>query len=92
MEEPEPNGGRPPSGAEMRPVSGGLLLQVKDRIDAPGDDPTTWTLATGEPLDAAGLDDAGLRERLGRALPINVGAFMASMLGLAMVVVGLALG
>lgn len=40
----------------------------------------------------AGLDDAGMRERLGRALPINVAAFMASMLGLAMVVVGLALG
>ena len=47
----------PAPGAEMRPVSGGLLLQVKDRIDAAGDDPTTWTLAAGEPLDAAGLDD-----------------------------------
>src|SRR3954451_21343975 len=31
--------------AELRPVSGGLLLQTADTIDAPGDDPTTWTLA-----------------------------------------------
>src|SRR5215218_8563049 len=29
---------------ELRPVSGGLLLQTADRIDATGDDPTTWTL------------------------------------------------
>ena len=41
----------------MRPISGGLLLQSRDRIDAPGDDPTTWTLATGEPVDAAALAD-----------------------------------
>src|SRR3954469_10897276 len=47
----------PGPGAELRPISGGLLLQAQDRLDAPGDDPTTWTLATGEPLDAAGLDD-----------------------------------
>ncbi|HEY0403698.1 MAG TPA: bifunctional phosphoribosylaminoimidazolecarboxamide formyltransferase/IMP cyclohydrolase, partial [Blastococcus sp.] len=45
----------PAPGAELRPISGGLLLQTTDRIDAEGDDPTTWTLATGEPLDAVGL-------------------------------------
>src|SRR6476619_4253185 len=55
----------------MRPVSGGLLLQVRDSIDAPGDDPTTWTLATGEPLDAAGLDDLVFAWRAVRAVKSN---------------------
>jgi phosphoribosylaminoimidazolecarboxamide formyltransferase/IMP cyclohydrolase len=61
----------PAPGAEMRPISGGLLLQVQDRLDAPGDDPTTWTLATGEPLDAAGLDDLVFAWRAVRAVKSN---------------------
>ena len=61
----------PGAGAEMRPVSGGLLLQVGDRIDAPGDDPTTWTLATGQPLDAAGLDNLVFAWRSVRAVKSN---------------------
>jgi phosphoribosylaminoimidazolecarboxamide formyltransferase / IMP cyclohydrolase len=56
---------------EMRPISGGLLVQSVDRIDAPGDDPTTWTLATGEPLDAAGLDDLVFAWRSVRAVKSN---------------------
>ena len=61
----------PAPGAELRPVSGGLLLQVKDRLDAPGDDPTTWRLAAGEPLDAAGLDDLVFAWRAVRAVKSN---------------------
>jgi phosphoribosylaminoimidazolecarboxamide formyltransferase/IMP cyclohydrolase len=61
----------PAPGAEMRPVSGGLLLQVKDSLDAPGDDPTTWTLVAGEPLDAAGLDDLVFAWRAVRAVKSN---------------------
>jgi phosphoribosylaminoimidazolecarboxamide formyltransferase/IMP cyclohydrolase len=61
----------PGPGAELRPVSGGLLLQARDRIDAPGDDPTTWTLVTGEPLDAAGLDDLVFAWRSVRAVKSN---------------------
>jgi phosphoribosylaminoimidazolecarboxamide formyltransferase/IMP cyclohydrolase len=61
----------PGAGAELRPVSGGLLLQTADRIDAAGDDPTTWTLATGEPLDAAGLDDLVFAWRAVRAVKSN---------------------
>ena len=34
---------------EYRPVCGGLLMQSVDRARAGGDDPTAWTLATGEP-------------------------------------------
>ncbi|SOC49025.1 phosphoribosylaminoimidazolecarboxamide formyltransferase / IMP cyclohydrolase [Blastococcus aggregatus] len=61
----------PGAPVELRPVSGGLLLQATDRIDAPGDDPTTWTLATGEPLDAAGLDDLVFAWRAVRAVKSN---------------------
>ncbi|MGY1635088.1 bifunctional phosphoribosylaminoimidazolecarboxamide formyltransferase/IMP cyclohydrolase [Geodermatophilus sp. SYSU D00742] len=64
-----PDADRP--AAELRPVSGGLLLQVVDRVDAPGDDPTTWTLATGQPLDAAGLDDLVFAWRSVRAVRSN---------------------
>jgi phosphoribosylaminoimidazolecarboxamide formyltransferase/IMP cyclohydrolase len=56
---------------ELRAVSGGLLLQTADRIDAPGDDPVSWTLATGEPLDAAGLDDLVFAWRSVRAVKSN---------------------
>src|SRR5829696_6248214 len=35
-------------GVEMRPISGGLLMQERDTVGAPGDDPASWTLATGE--------------------------------------------
>ncbi|SDE29396.1 IMP cyclohydrolase /phosphoribosylaminoimidazolecarboxamide formyltransferase [Blastococcus fimeti] len=61
----------PGAPAELRPISGGLLLQATDRIDADGDDPTSWTLATGEPLDAAGLDDLVFAWRAVRAVKSN---------------------
>lgn len=38
------DGGAP---VETRPISGGLLMQTVDHVDAEGDDPSTWTLATG---------------------------------------------
>jgi phosphoribosylaminoimidazolecarboxamide formyltransferase/IMP cyclohydrolase len=34
-------------GAETRSISGGLLMQHRDLVDADGDDPKNWTLATG---------------------------------------------
>ena len=37
----------PPAAVEFRQISGGVLAQLRDRIDAPGDDPANWTLATG---------------------------------------------
>ncbi len=42
---------------ETRPISGGLLVQRVDHVDAEGDDPTTWTLATGEPASPEVLAD-----------------------------------
>ncbi len=44
---------RSPDPIELRPISGGLLVQSVDRVDAPGDDPSTWTLACGAAADEA---------------------------------------
>jgi phosphoribosylaminoimidazolecarboxamide formyltransferase / IMP cyclohydrolase len=61
----------PPRGPEMRPVSGGLLLQQRDLIDAPGDDPASWTLATGEAVPADVLDDLAFAWRACRSVKSN---------------------
>ncbi|MGW5053176.1 bifunctional phosphoribosylaminoimidazolecarboxamide formyltransferase/IMP cyclohydrolase [Actinokineospora sp. NPDC004072] len=58
-------------GVEMRPVSGGLLVQTADTIAADGDDPAKWTLATGAPLDADGLADLAFAWRACRAVKSN---------------------
>ena len=59
------------SATEQRPVSGGLLVQSADLIDAPGDDPANWTLATGASADAATLRDLGFAWRAVRAVKSN---------------------
>jgi phosphoribosylaminoimidazolecarboxamide formyltransferase/IMP cyclohydrolase len=56
---------------ELRAISGGLLVQSADRIDAPGDDPSAWVLATGEPVDAATLADLAFAWRAVRAAKSN---------------------
>ncbi|MDQ2797671.1 MAG: bifunctional phosphoribosylaminoimidazolecarboxamide formyltransferase/IMP cyclohydrolase, partial [Actinomycetota bacterium] len=56
---------------ERRPISGGLLLQTADRIDAPGDDPTNWTLAAGDAVDAKTLADLAFAWRAVRAAKSN---------------------
>jgi phosphoribosylaminoimidazolecarboxamide formyltransferase/IMP cyclohydrolase len=58
-------------GAEMRAVSGGLLLQQTDAIDAPGDDPANWKLACGQPADPATLTDLAFAWRAIRAVKSN---------------------
>jgi phosphoribosylaminoimidazolecarboxamide formyltransferase/IMP cyclohydrolase len=61
----------PGPGAELRAVSGGLLLQQRDLVDAPGDDPAAWTLVAGEPVDAAVLADLTFAWRSCRAAKSN---------------------
>ncbi len=56
---------------EFRPVSGGMLAQTWDRIDAPGDDPANWELKTGEAADAATLADLAFAWRACRAVKSN---------------------
>jgi phosphoribosylaminoimidazolecarboxamide formyltransferase/IMP cyclohydrolase len=58
-------------GAEFRAVSGGLLMQQSDIIDAPGDDPAKWTLATGAPVDDDTLADLAFAWRACRATKSN---------------------
>jgi phosphoribosylaminoimidazolecarboxamide formyltransferase / IMP cyclohydrolase len=59
------------TGAEMRPISGGLLLQQRDALDAPGDDPATWTLVTGDPVPADVLADLAFAWRACRSVKSN---------------------
>lgn len=56
---------------EMRPVSGGLLMQQRDYVDAPGDDPASWTLATGEAAPPETLADLAFAWRACRAVKSN---------------------
>jgi phosphoribosylaminoimidazolecarboxamide formyltransferase/IMP cyclohydrolase len=63
--------GARPSGPEVRPISGGVLIQDADAIDASGDDPSNWTLAAGAALDEAGLADLEFAWRAVRAVKSN---------------------
>ncbi|MEU4344528.1 bifunctional phosphoribosylaminoimidazolecarboxamide formyltransferase/IMP cyclohydrolase [Nocardia sp. NPDC023852] len=58
-------------GAELRPISGGVLLQQRDVLDAIGDDPANWTLAAGEPADPETLADLEFAWRACRAVKSN---------------------
>jgi phosphoribosylaminoimidazolecarboxamide formyltransferase/IMP cyclohydrolase len=58
-------------GVEWRPVSGGLLLQSRDLVDAPGDDPGGWALASGDAADATTLADLSFAWRACRAVKSN---------------------
>jgi phosphoribosylaminoimidazolecarboxamide formyltransferase/IMP cyclohydrolase len=56
---------------ELRPVSGGMLVQQTDLIDAPGDDPANWTLACGPALPREVLADLVFAWRSVRAVKSN---------------------
>ncbi|KAA8887848.1 bifunctional phosphoribosylaminoimidazolecarboxamide formyltransferase/IMP cyclohydrolase [Nocardia colli] len=59
------------AGAELRPISGGALLQQRDILDAAGDDPANWTLATGTAADAETLAELEFAWRACRAVKSN---------------------
>jgi phosphoribosylaminoimidazolecarboxamide formyltransferase/IMP cyclohydrolase len=52
-------------------ISGGVLVQSADAIDTPGDDPASWTLATGEPADEQTMADLVFAWRAVRAVKSN---------------------
>jgi len=60
-----------PRTPELRPISGGMLLQDTDTIGAAGDDPAHWTLAAGHPLAPADLADLEFAWRAVRAAKSN---------------------
>ena len=59
------------SRVEMRPVSGGILLQEMDLIDALGDRPTHWKQVSGAPVDAATMKELEFAWRSVRAVKSN---------------------
>ncbi len=64
-----------PARTEWRQVSGGVLVQQVDHVDAiadgGGDDPTQWTLATGAPASEQVLADLAFAWRACRAVKSN---------------------
>jgi phosphoribosylaminoimidazolecarboxamide formyltransferase/IMP cyclohydrolase len=58
-------------GTELRQVSGGLLMQQRDLLDAPGDNPINWTLAAGSPASPEMLSDLAFAWRTCRAVKSN---------------------
>ena len=63
---------RPERGwVDLRPISGGVLLQGADDIRADGDDPATWRLVAGSPVDAATMEDLAFAWRAVRAPKSN---------------------
>jgi phosphoribosylaminoimidazolecarboxamide formyltransferase / IMP cyclohydrolase len=63
-------------GVETRQVSGGLLVQSRDAVDASldeggGDDPGSWTLACGEPATEEQLADLAFAWRACRSVKSN---------------------
>jgi len=59
------------SRVEMRPVTGGVLLQEMDLIDAPGDRPTNWKQVSGAAVDAATMKELEFAWRSVRAVKSN---------------------
>jgi phosphoribosylaminoimidazolecarboxamide formyltransferase/IMP cyclohydrolase len=72
---------------EWRQISGGLLVQHPDRLDAPGDDAARWTLVSGGPADQATLRDLAFAWRAVRAVRSN-----AILLAAAGATVGIGMG
>ncbi len=64
-------GPHPGAHVEARSISGGVLLQVTDAIDAPGDATADWTLACGEAASPATLRDLEFAWRACRSVKSN---------------------
>ena len=56
---------------ELRPVSGGVLLQSTDLIDATGDSPANWTQVSGQPVDVQMMKDLEFAWRSVRSVKSN---------------------
>lgn len=58
-------------GWEIKQISGGAVIQERDAHQAGDDDPAAWTLAAGEPADAATLADLRFAWRAIRSVKSN---------------------
>ncbi|GGX67421.1 bifunctional phosphoribosylaminoimidazolecarboxamide formyltransferase/IMP cyclohydrolase [Streptomyces anandii] len=61
----------PAAPVEVKAIDGGALLQVADRLQADGDDPAGWTLASGEALSADELAQLAFAWKACRAVKSN---------------------
>ncbi len=59
------------SAVELRPVTGGMLLQSADRVGQPGDDPVNWQLKAGEPVSPEVLADLAFAWKACRSVKSN---------------------
>ncbi len=57
--------------AELRPISGGMLLQSQDRLQDAGDDPTQWKLVAGSAVDDQTMADLKFAWRAVRCVKSN---------------------
>ena len=56
---------------EIRPVSGGILLQGTDLLDAPGDTPSNWKQVSGQAVDEQTMKDLEFAWRSVRSVKSN---------------------
>ena len=68
-----------------------ILIWIGAAVTVLGFVGVVWSIVLVVRARRAGLDDAGLRQRLQGALPVNLGALLLSMLGLMLVVLGVVL-
>lgn len=61
----------PAASVEVKQIDGGRLLQVADRLQADGDNPASWTLATGDALSPGELEELAFAWRACRAVKSN---------------------
>ena len=57
--------------SEMKPITGGFLVQDRDAFQAEGDRPENWTLAAGKPATPEILADLEFAWKAGRAVKSN---------------------
>jgi hypothetical protein len=68
-----------------------ILIWIGAAVTVLGFAGVVWSIVLVMRARRAGLDDAGMRQRLQTALPVNVGALLLSLLGLMLVVVAIVL-
>lgn len=56
---------------EMRPITGGMMVQEKDDVNAEGDDPKNWKLVAGQAVDDTTLTDLAFAWRAVRSVRSN---------------------
>ena len=70
----------------------GILVWIGAAVSALGLAGIVYSIVAVARARKAGLADEALRARVARVLPVNLGSLFLSVIGLMMVIVGVALG